>query len=189
MNNDIREEIERLTSNSTTRREDLLVSAHRKLRTKKMLSIFSGLLALGSAGAITTVLVDAFGDRGLQILAAATAALAGTITLVMSSYFSEEDVASMFTGSSKYLALRENVYRLVIHPTITEEGRFAVLTELQEEYTRLDESYSRFFSYSRGGGYRGTSRPPLWHHPMMREAGEREMERVRRELDRMLDAT
>ena len=67
----------------------------------------------------------------------------------MSSYFRDEDVASMFGGSSKYLALRENVSRLVINPTISEEERFAFLTELQEEYTRLDESYSRFFSHER----------------------------------------
>lgn len=40
------------------------------------------------------------------MVAAIIAALSGTITLVISAYFSEEDVASMFTGSSKYLALR-----------------------------------------------------------------------------------
>lgn len=189
----IRREIERLTSSSAARRADLLQSAHRKLRMKKILSIISGVLALGSAGAITTALVSTLGDRGLEMLAAVIAALSGTITLVISSYFSEEDVASMFTGSSKYLALRENVYRLVIHPTITEEERFAILTELQEEYAQLDETYSRFFSYSSvvtGDKFSTGSAPPKENRStLILEAEQREIERVRRELNQMKDAT
>lgn len=203
MYSSIRKEIERLTSNSATRRADLLQSAHRKLRMKKILSIISGVLALGSAGAITTALIATLGDRGLEILAAIIAALSGTITLVISSYFSEEDVASMFTGSSKYLALRENVYRLVIHPTITEEERFTILTELQKEYAELDESYSRFFSnygtytgseaISFGEEYQYSSMSPVPHlninDPKILEAEQREIEQVRKELDQMKDAT
>ncbi|QDT98059.1 hypothetical protein [Gimesia aquarii] len=204
MQSSIRKEIERLTTNSATRRADLLQSAHRKLHMKKILSIISGILALGSAGAITTALVATLGDRGLEIVAAIIAALSGTITLVISAYFSEEDVASMFTGSSKYLALRENVYRLVIHPTITEEERFTILTELQKEYAELDESYSRFFSnYGSFTGseaisfgtedYQYSSMRPMPQlniiDPKLLEAEQRELERVRNELDQMKDAT
>jgi len=147
MDTKVREDVNRLASDAAIRSQDLQVSARRKLRMKKRLSIASGLLALVSAGTMTTVLVAALGDRWFQILAAATAALSGTITLFL-NYFSDDDVARMFTGSSKYFALRENLSQLVL-PGISDKERFAELTKLRQEYIRLDESYSRFRSFPR----------------------------------------
>ena len=118
MDHNIQDEIERLTIKAANRRAKLQKAAYRALLIKKRLSVFSGVLALVSAGTITTVLVAAFGERVLQILAAATSALSGAIVLVTSSYFRDADVTSMFAGSSKYLALRQKANRLLIQ-TIT----------------------------------------------------------------------
>ncbi len=157
MNDDLFYELERLTANAALRREDLLLSGLRKSRRRKALNIAAGILALLSAGAITTVIADIFGNKGLQLAAAIVAGVSGAISLVITAYFSDDEILSMLNGSSKYLALRESVYRLVINPRITDEECFDVLSELQAEYSKLDETFSRYFSLNSG---RSSKRPP-----------------------------
>ncbi|MCP5107739.1 MAG: hypothetical protein GY950_30405 [bacterium] len=143
----IEEELIRLTESAAMRREDLLLSGLRKSRKRKALNIAAGVLALISAGAITTVVADLFEEKRVQqIIAALVAGLSGMISIIISAYFNDDEILSMLTGSSKYLALRESVYRLVIDPSISNEERFQILSQLQDEYSKLDETYSRYFS-------------------------------------------
>jgi hypothetical protein len=113
------------------------------------------------------VTASLFGSKGVQLLAALGAGMSGTISLFITAYFSDGEVLSMLNGSSKYLAPRESVYSLVINPRISNEERFDVLTELQREYARLDEAYSRYFSLFRRGRLSSqrlvrSDPPPLW---------------------------
>jgi predicted ribosomally synthesized peptide with SipW-like signal peptide len=80
----------------------------------------------------------------------------GAISLVTTAYFSDTDVVTLLSGSSKYLALRETVGRLALNPRLSDADRFEELAELQGEYVRLDETYSRYFHYAHGRG----SKPP-----------------------------
>ena len=155
----IEEELKRLTANAAMRRADLLYYGLRKSRRRKALNISAGVLALISAGAITTVITDLFGEKILQILAALLGGLSGTISLIITAYFSDDEILSMLTGSSKYLALRESVYRLVIDSSISDKERFKILSQLQDDYSKLDETYSRYFSLKTVM----SQITPLWH--------------------------
>jgi hypothetical protein len=155
---------------------------------KKALTILSGVLALFSAGAIATVLADVFGASGTQTVAAITAAISGVISLVMGTYYNDDDIVNLFTGSSKYLALRDNVYRLIIHQQIDDEERYKRLGDLQKEYATLDETYSRFFSKSSALLSTRESKRPLLDlsRPVDRQrvsaAARREVERLHDEI-------
>jgi hypothetical protein len=159
MNNELFREIQRLTVNAARRREDLQVTGLRKAKRKKALTILAGILALTSAGTITTVISNVWGNIGIQLAAALTAAVSGTVSLFITAYYSDDAVFSMLLGSTKYLTLRENVYRLVIHPNMSDADRFTRLEEFQAEYGRLDEIYSRYFSV--GEGHFRSTAPPL----------------------------
>jgi len=159
LNRDLVRELERLTVNAARRREDLQVTGLRKAKQRKLLTIVAGILALTSAGTITTVIANVFGSTGVQLAAALTAAVSGTVSLLITAYYSDDTAFNMLLGSTKYLVLRENVYRLVIHPEMTDADRFKWLGEFQAEYARLDESYSRYFSIVGEGHYRSNVLP------------------------------
>ncbi len=89
-------ELERLIENSTMKREMLLQSALSKAKIKKGLNITSGVLALFSAGAITTVLVKYLGNETQQIIAALTVAISGFISLIITAYYAEQDTSKIF---------------------------------------------------------------------------------------------
>ena len=190
MDTRILSELERVTANSAIRREDLLLSGLRKSRKRKVLNVAAGILALTSAGAITSVVADLFGDKGVQGAAALVAGVSGAISLIISAYFSDDEILSMLTGSSKYLALRESVYRLVVEPGLSDEKRYDRLSPLQEEYAKLDEKYSRYFSvkrkYARGlPDGTGTRRPPVerWRKAWRaEEAAENDISELHRRL-------
>lgn len=146
MNEEIRWELLRLTSNAAGRREELLSSGIRKSRRRKLLNIVAGVLSLLSAGAITAVLANIVGKNGVQVVAALIAMISGTISLVVTSYFSDDEIINLFNGSSKYLGLRESVNRLAVNPKMSYSEKFEGLGALQEAYAKLDESYSRYFS-------------------------------------------
>ena len=146
MDKSIKQELERLTGNAAARRKDLMQTGLRKSRIRKALNIVAGILALFSAGAITAVVANIFGDGGVQLIAALVAGFSGTITLFITAYYSDDEILNMLNGASKYLSLRESSYRLVIHPELSDHQRFMMLSELQDEYAKLDETYSRYFS-------------------------------------------
>jgi hypothetical protein len=154
MNKQIEHEFERLTANSAVRREDLLNSALVKSRRKKVLNIVAGVLALTSAATITGVLTKALGEDGFSYLAALIALLSGTISLVVSSYYGEDEILSRLSGSSKYLALRDSVYRLAITADVPDGRKIKQLADLQREYSDLDSAYSKYFKLQGPGHYK-----------------------------------
>lgn len=139
------DDIKRVAENAALRRQDLLDSGLNKSYKKKLLGILAGMLSLLSAGAITVVLADLFGDKGIQMIAAIVAGISGVLSLVVAAYFSDDEIFNMLEGSARYLALRESANRLMIHPHLNEEERFAELIALHDEYVKLDGIYSRYF--------------------------------------------
>jgi hypothetical protein len=188
MNDTLREEIERLTVNATARRADLQQTALRKGKLRKALTVLAGILALTSAGAITTVITVAFGNIGIQLAAALTAAVSGIVSLLITSYFSENTVFQMLQGSAQYLALRENVHSLVIdlNPQLSDAERFRRLKEFQNEYFKLDQNYAQYFSAYRSSVQ--TAPPSRRGNRAVTEAVDaaerQERERVRKEMDK-----
>ncbi|MCP5063477.1 MAG: hypothetical protein GY936_13575 [Ignavibacteriae bacterium] len=154
MNNKLIRELERLTANAAIRREELLLTGLKKSRSRKYYNIIAGILALISASAITTVIADIYGSKVVEIIAALFATISGSISLIITAYFSDDEILNMLNGSAKYLALRESVYRLVIQPNVNEDEVFNSLTKLQDEYAKLDEVYSRYFSLNKFLRYR-----------------------------------
>ena len=141
---EIKDGVKRVVTNCAMKREMLLHDALSRSKQKKRLTFISGLLALFSAGTITTVIVKFFDNEVLQIIAAFTAATSGFISLMTSVYYVEEETSKIFLGSSKYLALRDKAYRLLIQPNTTNEQIFKELENLLVEYAQLDESYSKY---------------------------------------------
>lgn len=157
-------EIERIVVNSSAKREILLQRALSKSIIKKRLTIYSGILALFSAGAITTVIVKFFGNEILQIIAAISAAISGSLSIIITIYYAEEDTSKMFEGSSKYLSLKDKAYRILINPNSSNEQTYNDLANLQIEYAQLDESFSKYTRYKKliasKQSYIGSQIPP-----------------------------
>ncbi len=158
-------ELQRIVLNCTMKRELLLQSAISKSKMKKGLTISSGILALFSAGTITSVIVKYFGNETLQILAAITAALSGILSLILTIYYAEENTSKIFEGASKYLLLRDKAYRLLIRPNNSNDKLFDDLATLQTEYAQLDEPFSKYVRYKKTfrGSFlmsRQSSQPP-----------------------------
>jgi len=144
-------------------------------------SILAGILALTSAGAIAAVMSKLLGDMVVQLIAAITAGASGVVSLLIATYYSDDTVFNMLLGSTKFLTLRENVYRLVIHPNMSDADRFARLGEFQTEYVRLDETYSRYFAF----GSPSNMPPPRRTRALAESidlAGYQERENLRNEL-------
>jgi len=138
MDSHLESELDRLVRNATARREILLVSGLLRARVRRALNVVSGILALSSAGAIAAVLAKVAGQESTQIAAAISAGASGVTSLLVANYFEESDALNRLTGASKYLVLRDNVYRLLIRPGLTDEQRLTLLAEMQAEYARLD---------------------------------------------------
>ncbi|MCH7410188.1 hypothetical protein MM239_12340 [Belliella sp. DSM 111904] len=131
--------------NCTKKRQMLLQNAISKAKVRKRLAVTSGILALLSAGAITSVLIKFLGNEILQIVGAFSAALSGFISLLITSNYKEEETSIIFEGSSKYLLLRDKAYRILINPNISQKLIFNNLDALQTEYGNLDGIYSKYF--------------------------------------------
>jgi len=144
-------ELQRLSDNAALRREDLLQVALAKSRRRKNLTIFAGVLALSSAAAIVTYLTREIGPSGVQALAAAVAFLSGTISLIVTAHYGEDEIFGRLAGASKYLSLRDSISRLAMDADLPERARFKQFTALQHEYANLDASYSRYFTSSTTG--------------------------------------
>ncbi len=67
----------------------------------------------------------------------------------------------MLNGASKYLALRESVARLALNPRLSAADKFQQLSDFQDDYASLDESYSKFFSIATLGRQFPSSAAPL----------------------------
>jgi len=142
----LRAEIEGWTKRAAERREDLQRTALRKGKRRKALTVLAGILALTSAGAITTVISIAFGNIGIQLAAALTAAVSGLISLLTPTYYSESTVFHMLQGSARFLALRENLHRLVIYSDMSDAERLRLFDGFKAEYVKLDEVYNQYYS-------------------------------------------
>ncbi|RAJ80086.1 hypothetical protein CLV59_105193 [Chitinophaga dinghuensis] len=149
INSDILSELRRIVLNCTDKRTLLLYNALQKARIRKTLSILSGILALFSAGTITSVIIKYLGDEILQIIAALTAALSGTLSLTLAIYFDEENISKSFEGASKYLSLRDRAYRSLINPNNSNTELYDVLANLHSDYAELDERFSKYTRYKR----------------------------------------
>jgi len=180
MDSHLESELDRLVRNATARREILLVSGLLRARVRRALNVVSGILALSSAGAIAAVLAKVAGQESTQIAAAISAGASGVTSLLVANYFEESDALNRLTGASKYLVLRDNVYRLLIRPGLTDEQRLTLLAEMQAEYARLDEGYNRYFPSKHSRTAPGL--PRRISDQQIHEAVEIEMGHFRQEL-------
>src|SRR3954453_12561978 len=103
----LEQELERLTINAGMRREDLLESGLDRSRRRKQLTILAGVMALTSGATIAALLTKLFGSDGMQALAAVIALASGTISLVVTAYYADDEIVGRLAGASKYLALRD----------------------------------------------------------------------------------
>jgi hypothetical protein len=142
----LEQELERLTVNAGMRREDLLQSGLDRSRRRKQLTILAGVMALTSGATIAALLTRLFGSDGMQAIAAVVALASGTISLVVTAYYADDEIVGRLAGASKYLALRDAVFRLAIDPDGTDKQKRKGLEVLQAEYTNLDATYSKYFS-------------------------------------------
>jgi hypothetical protein len=179
-------ELVRLTANSAMRREDLLDSGLARSRRRKQLTTLAGILALSSAVTITAVVTKVFGADGMEAISALVALVSGTISLVVTAHYADDEIVGRLAGASKYLALRDSAFRIATDPDTTDKQKRKALAGLQSEYSNLDTTYSRYFT-PRGPRSNLTvpmtydsSQPPLFRGsqpPLFRGAGTRAEDR------------
>lgn len=184
MDSTLQREFERLTLNAAMRREDLLISGLNRSRNKKLLTILAGVLALTSAATIAAFITKLYGSDGMQTASAIVALASGTISLVVTSYYSDDEIVGRLAGSSKYLALRDVVFRLATDPDSTDKQKRKSLVALQLEYSNLDSAYSKYFT--RGvDPTKETSLDPMFAAagPKVAAAAQRDFYELRRSIE------
>jgi len=140
--------LQNLADLAKVRREILLdVALHRHLIHKR-LSMTSGILALISAATITSVLTKLVGSFNFQIIAAILAFTAGIISLISSNY-KDDETSKIFSGSAKYLELRNKIIAFTLNPINTEAEFNKHLEVFEMEYVKLDGDFSRYFDRRR----------------------------------------
>jgi hypothetical protein len=159
MDPQLERELERLTGNAALRREDLLNSGLNRSKRRKQLTILSGVLALTSAATITAVITKLFGTDGMLIVSALVVFISGTISLVVAVHYADDEIVGRLAGASKYLALRDSVFRFATDPDTTDKLKRESLAALQAEYANLDTTYSKYFT--KGGNSRKNSMSSL----------------------------
>jgi hypothetical protein len=140
-------ELARLFNSSSQRRQTLQSSAAKKLKNKRRFTVIAGVLALLSAGTVTGVMSKLIGDIQGQIIAIAMSVVSGTISLVLSAYFNDQDTELALTASSKYLQFRESVRKIMQGSEMVNRD---ALEKLQNEYVLLDEQFARVYIFTDG---------------------------------------
>ncbi len=154
-------EFQRIVKAADEKRRFLLRLGQLRAKNKKSLTIWSGVLALFSAGTVTTVLTASLGNHWMQWMAAATSCSSGLISLFISTSLKDDEIATVINGASQYLALREKAFRQLIQPLPSLEEKMKMIEELHREYIEIDKNYSKYipvdasvFDYYTHSGYR-----------------------------------
>lgn len=145
MKQEYKKELRRVQQNAEMRREMLLKKAYGQSTLKRKLTLTSGILALFSAGAITTVLIKIIGNSGIQMIAAISAALSGAISLISTSY-SDSEVNNMYEGAACYLEIRERAGTIGLIPKTPDEEVINHINALHDQYNKCDIKYSKYFT-------------------------------------------
>jgi len=142
---DIREEIARLIENCTIKREVLFRTGSRKRKTRQLLTYLSGILALLSAGAVTTVLSTNLSETIMQWVAAIAATVSGILSLTIAVYNREEVITEMFNGAHDFLSLRTRVHMLLFDTKVPLAELNTSIRALNAEYIDLQSRYGSIF--------------------------------------------
>lgn len=138
---------EQLASNCDRKRRMLLFVGHYRIKWKKILSIISGTMALCSAASMTAVFTDITSSFYVKLISAIIAFLAGFITIIMSTFFDENETIEIFSCASKFLSIRERAMLMKHRPNVDGDGAFAALEDLRALYADNCASSDRFVSW------------------------------------------
>jgi len=142
----IENEIWRLTDNCTAKRVALLGRAAATTRQRRTFSFAAGILALLSAGSVTSLLADYANPKLMKLLAVLFSTVSGFIALLNSLIVKDSEIQHLYLGASKYLGLRDRCQQLVLNDTMTVKQQQATIAEIQRSYADLDSSFMRHLS-------------------------------------------
>jgi hypothetical protein len=94
------------------KRQKLWKGGDSRTKWEKGLHIASGIIALFSGSAITSVVTALTSSLSVKILAAALAFLSGIISLFTTILFTEKETQQMFDGAAQYAAFRDRAQSL-----------------------------------------------------------------------------
>ncbi len=144
MREEITEELWRIIENSTRKRKGLLLIATENVRNRRRLSLLAGVLALLSAGSITSLLADALPRGVMTVLAALFATASGFLSLLTSLTLKDTELEQLYEGASRYLNLRDRCHRMLLNKALTSKQAETGLEEVQKSYADLDGLFTRF---------------------------------------------
>jgi energy-converting hydrogenase Eha subunit A len=110
--------------------------AARRQKWERNLHFASGLISLCSGASVAALLLLIVGKDYLKIVGSLIGALAGILSLVVTTYFSAKDNQKIFEGAAKYGALIDKLFLL-----IDQIGVISAAT-IRERYERMSKEYS-----------------------------------------------
>ena len=140
----IEAEYQRLLMNCSTKRKALTDTATRLSAARTRFTVAASALSLLSAGSITAVLVGIVPELGTLVFAAAAAFLAGLISILLGVVYKDEKIHTAFEGAADYLALRENINRLLISQDTKHMQKR--LKSVHDKYGALDSRYQKLIA-------------------------------------------
>lgn len=138
MREDETTELRRIVDNCSRMRQALLRLAGRTSRSRRRLSLASGVLALVSASVPSLGL----GPTG-TVVAALLAVAAGTISLLLSVTLKDTEVGRLHEGAARYLSLRDRTYRVLMSKAMPADQAGAAVADAQQAYADLDKEYRK----------------------------------------------
>ena len=138
-------ELKRLRDNCEINHCALRKKSHKIEKQRKYLTIIAGSLAIISGGFQTAVMTNIISAIYIQIISVVLSIISGIIAIVIgATAYNERDITNLFTGSSKYLELRDQVNEILVYEDICSSTFPKKHRELNRVYFELDYMYSKY---------------------------------------------
>jgi len=140
-------EIQRLASNCQLKRSALNDVNSFNTKKKKMLSFSAGVLSISSALLMTSVMTDLMLSNTIQLASVLLAASGGLTALYSSKQHSDREIANIYTGSAKFLFVREKTSYLTLIIDQDINKTMVSYNELVKEYIEISEIYDKYIPF------------------------------------------
>lgn len=144
----LRKELERLINNCQTKRVQLQDVNITNGKTKRKYTLGAGVMSISSAVLLSAVVADLVPAQIIQFLSVLLAAGGGMIAIYSSLLQNDGEVANIYSGSSKFLAVREKANYIALHEYLDTDEAMDNYNELVYEYTNLSEIYDKYIPFA-----------------------------------------
>jgi len=143
-NNDLNKNLNDIADKCHYKRITLQDINYKNMKIKKYATLFAGLLSVFSAILLSAVITDFLADKSIQILSVIFSSVGGILAVYMSTIHNENEVATIYAGTAKFMFLRERMNYLLMQDNVNIEYAHKEYKKLVDEYTLYSEIYDKY---------------------------------------------